>query len=107
MQRLGDFELLLALAIVRLDEEAYGAALAREIEDRTGRTVSLGAVYKTLERLEQKRYLGSHVSEPQPERGGRRRKHYRLMAPGHRALELTLRDIDALRVRPEIAAGTA
>ena len=95
--RLGDFELVVCLAMSRLGEDAYGASLARVIEDRTGRSVSLGAVYKTLERLGAKGYCESEIGEPRAERGGRRRKHYRLTKTGQFALERTLADLDALR----------
>ncbi|MEM8998418.1 MAG: PadR family transcriptional regulator [Acidobacteriota bacterium] len=95
--RLSDFELLLVLALVRLGSDAYGAALAREIEDRTQRQVSLGAIYKTLERMAAKDYLSSEVGSPLSERGGRRRKYYQLTAAGQATLERSLRDIDALR----------
>ena len=95
--RLSDFELLLALAMVRLGEDAYGAALAREIEERTRRQVSLGAIYKTLDRLGTKGYVSSRVGSPLGERGGRRRKYYELTAVGQATLERSLQDIDALR----------
>ncbi len=52
----------------------------------TGRDVSLGAVYKTLDRLEDKGLVASRIGEPTAERGGRRKKHYRLLAAGQRAL---------------------
>lgn len=95
--RLSDFELLLVLAMVRLGSGAYGAALAREIEDRTRRTISLGAIYKTLDRLGSKGYLSSEIGPPLSERGGRRRKYYALTAAGEAALERSLQDIDSLR----------
>ena len=55
-------------------------SICRDIVDRTGREVSLGAVYKTLERLEDKGLVASREGEPTPERGGRRKRHYRLPA---------------------------
>lgn len=97
--RLGDFELLIALAIAALDENAYGASLAREIEEQTGRTISIGAVYKTLDRLDRKAMVTSSVGAPSPERGGRRRKIYRLSQAGRMAVEHSLADIDDLRAR--------
>jgi DNA-binding PadR family transcriptional regulator len=77
----GEFEQLVLLSLLRLGKDAYGVSICRDIVDRTGRDVSLGAVYKTLERLE---------GEPTPERGGRRKRHYRLLAAGHRALKHAL-----------------
>ena len=87
---LGEFEQLVLLALVRIGQDAYGVPICEDIVERTGREVSLGAVYKTLERLEDKGLVGSREGAPTPERGGRRKKHYRLMAAGHRALGQSL-----------------
>jgi PadR family transcriptional regulator PadR len=83
---LGDFEQLVLLALVRLGPEAYGATIRREIEQRTGRRLSIGAVYVTLRRLEFKGFVVSRIGEPTPERGGRRRKHIALLPAGRRAV---------------------
>jgi DNA-binding PadR family transcriptional regulator len=90
---IGEFEQLVMLALVRLGAEAYGVSVSQDLIDRTGRDVSLAAVYKTLERLEDKGYVGSRLGEPTAERGGRRKKHYRLLAPGSRALKASLTSI--------------
>jgi DNA-binding PadR family transcriptional regulator len=82
---LGEFEQMVLLALVRQGAEAYGVSICEDIIDRTGRDVSLGAVYKTLERLEDKGLVQSRVGEPTAERGGRRKKHYKVLAPGQRA----------------------
>ena len=95
--RLSEFELLVVLAIHRLGAEAYGARMGREIESCTGREISLGAIYKTLDRLESRRLLSFEVSAPRAERGGRRRKLYRTTAEGDRALHQTLVELDAMR----------
>lgn len=87
---IGEFEQLVLLALVRQGAEAYGVSVCQDLIDRTGRDVSLAAVYKTLERLEDKGYVGSRIGEPTAERGGRRKKHYRLLAPGSRALKASL-----------------
>jgi DNA-binding PadR family transcriptional regulator len=87
---LGEFEQLVLLAILRGGTDAFGAAIQREIEDHGGRKVSLGAVYTTLARLEQKGLVETWVGEPTAERGGRRRRHYRLRASGRRELEHSL-----------------
>jgi PadR family transcriptional regulator, regulatory protein PadR len=84
---LGEFEQLVLLALVRIGQDAYGVPICEDIVDRTGREVSLGAVYKTLERLEDKGLVSTRLGEPTPERGGRRKKHYRLAAAGQRALK--------------------
>jgi PadR family transcriptional regulator PadR len=84
--RLGRFEEIVLLALVRLRENAYGVTIRREIAERTGRDVSFGAVYTTLERLERKGYVSSRMGEPTAERGGRAKRYFRIEAPGRRAL---------------------
>ncbi len=88
---LGDFEQLVLLGVLRLDAEAYGAAIRREIHVRSGRDVSINAVYTTLDRLESKGLLKSWVGEPTPQRGGRRRKFYELRPAGLAALRQAYR----------------
>ena len=83
---LGDFEQLVLLGVLRLDEEAYGAAIRQQIHARSGRDVSINAVYTTLDRLEAKGLLRSWVGDPTPQRGGRRRKFYALKPAGVAAL---------------------
>jgi PadR family transcriptional regulator PadR len=83
---LGDFEQLVLLGVLRLDPDAYGAAIRQEIHARSGRDVSINAVYTTLDRLERKGLLRSWVGDPTPERGGRRRKFYALRPAGVAAL---------------------
>jgi PadR family transcriptional regulator, regulatory protein PadR len=83
---LGDFEQLVLLGVLRLEDGAYGAAIRREIHERSGRDVSINAVYTTLDRLEGKGFLKSWVGEPTAERGGRRRKFYALRPGGVAAL---------------------
>lgn len=79
----GEFEQLVLLAVLRLEADAYGATIRRLIEEGTGRTISIGAIYTTLERLQGKGFVRARVGDPTPERGGRRRKIYTL-APGGR-----------------------
>jgi len=93
---LGEFEQLVLLALVRLGVEAYGVSICDDIAARTGREVSLGAVYKTLERLEDKGLVMSRVGDPTPERGGRRKKHYRLLGSGQRALKQSLASLRSM-----------
>lgn len=83
---LAEFELYVMLAIARLGEGAYGAAIRRAIRDRTGRPVSIGAVYATVSRLEEKGLLAHAVSDPRPVPGGRARKVYALTPDGEGAL---------------------
>jgi PadR family transcriptional regulator PadR len=83
---LGDFEQLVLLGVLRLGEEAYGAAIRQEIHARSGRDVSINAVYTTLDRLETNGLLRSWTGEPTPQRGGRRRKFYALKPAGITAM---------------------
>jgi DNA-binding PadR family transcriptional regulator len=85
----GEFEQLVLLALLRLGDDAYGASVRREIEDRAGRSISIGAVYTTLHRLEQKGMVRSRIGEPTPERGGRRRRHFELRPLGARVVKQT------------------
>ncbi len=82
----GEFEQLVLLAVLRLGREAYGAAIQDEIERHGGRAASMSAVYTTLERLEAKGLVRSWIGEPTRQRGGKRKRHYELLAPGVRAL---------------------
>lgn len=86
MRRLGEFEQIILFALLRLGDEAYGVSVRREIERRTGEAVSPGAIYTTLERLESRGLVSSEFGEPTPERGGKRKRHYRLEAAGAEAL---------------------
>jgi len=86
---IGEFEQLVLMTILRLGEQAYGATVRDEIADRTGRDVSLSAVYTTLERLEHKKLLRSRIGEPTPQRGGRRKRYFTLSAAGERALQVS------------------
>ncbi len=83
---LGEFEHIVLLAVARLRDGAYGMAIRQEIEDRAGRPVAIGSVYAALDRMERKAYLGSHVGDPTPVRGGRAKRFYTLESPGAEAL---------------------
>lgn len=87
---LGEFEQLVLLAVARLGEDAYGASVWGAIVEHCGRDVTLGAVYKTLMRLEGKGLLQSRMGEPTARRGGRRKRVYELNPAGREALERTL-----------------
>jgi PadR family transcriptional regulator, regulatory protein PadR len=82
---LGDLEQLVMLALMRLGDDGFGAAVQREIAEHTGRDVTLGAVYTALTRLEEKGYVESRVGDPTPQRGGRRRRHYAVLPAGRAA----------------------
>ena len=83
---LGSLELAVLLAVARLGDEAYGLAVRRDLAERTGRDYSVGAVYTTLERLETKGFVRSHVAAPLAKRGGRSRRQFKVTAGGHRAI---------------------
>ena len=74
------------LALLRLEEGSYAIPIRREIEERSGRRVSVTAIYAALDRLERRGYVESWLSEPVSERGGRARKYYRVLGRGVAAL---------------------
>ena len=94
---LGSLEHIILLALVRLDGNAHGMIVRREIEERTGRNISIGAVYATLERLEEKGYASSFTGEPTPQRGGRAKRLFRVEAAGKRALQISAQTIRSMR----------
>jgi DNA-binding PadR family transcriptional regulator len=89
---LGPFEQLVLSAIVALGEKAYGATIQEKVEQLAdGKAASPGAVYVTLDRLEDKGLVRSWLADPTPERGGRRKRYYQLQAEGEKALAESLR----------------
>jgi DNA-binding PadR family transcriptional regulator len=85
---LGEFEQIIMLAVLRLNDQAYGMEVRREIESRTGRDASIGAVYATLDRLESKGLVRSREFTPEGDKA-RPRKLYRITSDGSRALTRT------------------
>ena len=83
---LAEFELYVMLALARLGDDAYGVSIRREIESKTGRPVSIGAVYATLARLGDKEFVEFRTSDPLPVQGGRSRKYFHLTEDGSDAL---------------------
>jgi DNA-binding PadR family transcriptional regulator len=79
---LGEFELLLLLALVHARDEMYGVQIRALIEERTGRTISPGAIYTALDRLERRKLVSSRLADPTPARGGKRKRYYRIQSPG-------------------------
>lgn len=86
---LGAFEQLVVLAVLRLEERAYGVTVRQEIESRARREVSIGAIYATLDRLEAKGYVRSQLGEPTAERGGRSKRFFRVTGNGMSVLHRT------------------
>lgn len=95
-EALGEFEQSVLLAIVHVGEHAYGVSIREEIERRTGRSVSVGALYTALDRLERKGYIRSTVSDPTPLRGGRAKRHVAITAPGMAALRRSRELLDRM-----------
>ena len=93
---LGEFEQIALLALLRLRANAYGASIRQEIAERTGRDVSVGAVYTTLERLERKGFVSSARGAPTHERGGRAKRFYKIEAPGEHALQRSRETMDRM-----------
>src|SRR5216684_2831891 len=81
---LGEFEQLILTALVLLGENAYGMTIHERVEDLAAgtRSVSLGSVYTTLDRLEQKGYVKSWFGDPTPERGGRSKRFFEITGAG-------------------------
>lgn len=99
---LGQFEQLVLTAVVSLGDNAYGVSIHKRVmELLTPKTVTLAAVYVTLDRLERKGYLSSWLSEPTAARGGRTKRCYAMEAPGERALK------DAMAAARRMAAAVA
>jgi len=93
---LGEFEQIVMLAVLRLGDDAYGMEVRREIGQRTGREASIGAVYATLERLQDKGFMKSREIEPETEKG-RPRRAYRVTANGAQSLQQALAAVSRLR----------
>jgi PadR family transcriptional regulator PadR len=89
-QVLGEFEQLVLLGVLHCGSEAYGVPICRELQARARREVSLGAVYKTLDRLEQKRLVRSALGPATAERGGRRKRIYQVTPTGLKVLRSSL-----------------
>jgi PadR family transcriptional regulator PadR len=83
---IGDFEQRILFALVHLGSDAYGVTIREEIEARTGRAVSAGALYTALDRLEKRGLVNSRLGDPTPQRGGKRKRLYTVEPAGERAL---------------------
>jgi len=103
---LGELELLVMLAVLRLGEsEAYAVSIAEEIRERTGRSVRRATVYVTLQRLEQKGMVSSWLGDPLPQRGGKARRYVRLEEPGRVAVQETRRRLQSMWKGLELLQG--
>lgn len=95
-EALGEFEYLVVLAVLRLGANAYGMRVRQEIAARTGRDVTIGAVYATLERLLDKGLLTASMSDPTPERGGRAKRSFSLTGAGRESANRAFQDMSAM-----------
>jgi PadR family transcriptional regulator PadR len=103
---LGQFELMVLLAVIRIGEDAYGVPIIRELEVASGREVAVGSVYAALERLEEKGLVTSSVGDPTPERGGRAKQYFHVTAKGLKAAREARRTFDKLW-QPAIKGSSA
>lgn len=93
---LGEFELMILLAILHLGEEAYGVPISRELEKHRGRDVAVGSVYAALERMESKGLVTSTLGDPTPERGGKAKRYFRITKAGLSQIQETRRVLTKL-----------
>jgi DNA-binding PadR family transcriptional regulator len=106
-EALGNFELMVMLAVLRIGEDAYGVPVARELEEATSRDVLLGSVYAALDRLETKGLVSSSIGDPTAERGGRAKKYFKVTAKGLREVRNTQRTLVKLwKGVPDLQGGT-
>jgi DNA-binding PadR family transcriptional regulator len=83
---LGSFEYQILSVLLQQPRDAYGATIQERIKERTGHERSIGALYTALDRLEEKGFVSSWWGEPTPERGGRRKRYYKIEASGAEAV---------------------
>lgn len=103
---LGEFELMVLLALIRLGDDAYGVPIAREIEQRSRREAALGSVYAALERLEERGLVTSRLGDATAVRGGRAKRYFRVTAQGLRGIRETQRALVNLwQGLPELGGG--
>lgn len=93
---LGEFELMLLLAVIQLGDQAYGVPIAQELERHRDRDVSVGSVYAALERLEEKGLVLSTLGDPTPERGGKAKRYFKITKEGLRQVHETRRVLTSL-----------
>jgi PadR family transcriptional regulator len=100
---LGEFELMILLAVINLGDEAYGVPISHELETQRGRDVSVGSVYAALDRLENKGLVASSLGDPTPERGGKAKRYFRVTKEGLRQVHETRRVLSKLwQALPEL-----
>jgi PadR family transcriptional regulator PadR len=103
---LGEFEQLILLAILRLNDRAYGVTIRAEISERAGRTVAPGALYTALDRLEDKGLVRSRTGEPSAQRGGRAKRFFTVSPSGAEALARAQRAFQQMLEGLDILGGS-
>ncbi|NVK58329.1 MAG: helix-turn-helix transcriptional regulator [Alteromonadaceae bacterium] len=93
---LGEFEQYVILAVLRLDQQAYGSSIRQLLHDVIHRDVSIGALYTTLSRLEEKGLVESKMGEATAQRGGRAKKFFVVTGAGKQALQQSRQALDAM-----------
>jgi len=104
---LGELEQLILLALIHLGDNGYGVTVQDELARRARRRLTLGTVYTTLARLESKGLVGSRIGEPTAERGGRRKRYFRVTAAGQRAVAESLTVLRRMTRGLDAALGEA
>jgi PadR family transcriptional regulator PadR len=104
---LGEFEHLVLLAILQLGSDAYGVPIRALIEERAERSVSFGAVYSTLRRMERKGYVESSAGDPEPVAGGRAKKFFSVTPDGHAAVLQSRRRLESMAEGLSLNPGEA
>ena len=92
-KKLGEFEIIVLAALMRLGVEAYGANIRREIETRTERKTSVGAIYTTLSRMEEKGLVSSKLGKATAERGGRPKRFFKVTAHGNKTFNASVKSL--------------
>jgi DNA-binding PadR family transcriptional regulator len=104
---LGEFEQIVLLAVARLGGDGYGVTIREEIQRQARREVTVGAVYATLSRLEEKGLVTSWEGDAEPVRGGRARRHFRVEPAGIRALDAARLMMDRMWDGVDFEGGAA
>ena len=93
---LGEFEIIVIAALLHLKEGAYGAAIRNEIEEKTKRTASVGAIYTTLSRMEGKGYVTSELGKSTSERGGKAKRYFQVTKDGYKVFKESVGSLNSM-----------
>jgi PadR family transcriptional regulator, regulatory protein PadR len=105
---LGNFELMVLLAVLRVGDNAYGVLISRQLEEQSGQEITVASVYAALQRMEEKGLVTSWLGDPTPERGGRAKRFFKVTAKGLREIRSTQRALQNLWAGvPQLERGKA